>query len=180
MNFLLYCSEIIMPLTIAYIIAHGLAARRNIFEDFTTGAMSGIQTTVELLPTLIGLLMGTHVLRTSGLLEFLCNQFALILDTIGIDFIPEELLPLATLKLFSASAANGLLFDLFKEFGTDSYIGLAASIMMSCSETMLYCISIYFGSVNISKTRWTIPGALASILAGFFASLALASFLCQP
>lgn len=178
MNFFLYCSEIIVPLTIAYIVAHGLAAKRNVFEDFTKGAMGGLRTTWELLPTLIGLLIGTHVLRASGLLEFLCELASKFLSFIGIDFIPEELLPLAALKMFSASAANGLLFDIFREFGTDSYIGLAASIMMSCSETFAYCISIYFGSINVTKTRWTIPGALLAILAGFIASLVLAGMLC--
>ena len=179
MSFFLYCSEIIVPLTIAYIAAHGLAAKRNIFEDFTTGAMSGLKTTWELLPTLIGLLMGTHVLRASGLLEFLCHLASECLTFLGISCIPEELLPLAALKMISASAANGLLFDIFKEFGTDSFLGLAASIMMSCSETLFYCVSIYFGSINISKTRWTIPGALAAILAGFIASLVLAGMICN-
>lgn len=178
MSFFLYCSEIIVPLTIAYIVAHGLAAKRNIFEDFTTGAMNGLKTTWELLPTLIGLLIGTHVLRSSGLLEFLCDLASEFLSFLGIHFIPEELLPLGALKMISASAANGLLFDIFKEFGTDSFIGLAASIMMSCSETLVYCVSIYFGSINISKTRWTIPGALLAILAGFIASLILAGMLC--
>ena len=177
MNFLLYLSEIIIPLTAAYIVAYGLLRTRNVFDDFTKGAMDGIKTTLELLPTLVGLLVATKVLRASGLLDFLCGLIGHLIHFIGVEHFPEVLLPLAVIKLFSASAANGLLFDIFKEYGTDSFIGMAASIMMSCSETMLYCLSIYFGSVKITKTRWTIPGCLLSILAGMIASLLLANLL---
>lgn len=178
MKFLLYLSEIIIPFTAAYIITHGLSMKRNVFEDFTKGAADGIKTAAELLPTLIGLLMGTRVLRASGLLDFLCNGIGYLIRFIGIPDFPEELLPLAIVKMISASAANGLLFDIFKEFGTDSFTGMAASIMMSCSETMLYCLSIYFGSVHITKTRWSVSGSLIAILSGIFASLMLAGLLC--
>jgi len=178
MNFLLYFSEIIIPLTAAYIVMHGLCAKQNVFEDFTKGAADGISTAAKLLPTLIGLLVGTKVLRASGLLDFLCSGVSRLIHLAGIENFPEELLPLSVVKLISASAANGLLFDIFKEFGTDSFTGMAASIMMSCSETMLYCLSIYFGSVHITKTRWTIPGSLLAIAAGITASLILAGMLC--
>lgn len=179
MSFLLYFSEIVIPLTAAYIVMHGLAAKRNVFEDFTKGAADGIHTAAKLLPTLIGLLVGTKVLRASGLLDFLCNKIGWLISLTGIENFPEELLPLSIVKLISASAANGLLLDIFKEFGTDSFIGMAASIMMSCSETMLYCLSIYFGSVHITKTRWTIPGCLLAIIAGITASIILAGILCS-
>lgn len=178
MNILLYLSQIIIPLTAAYIIAHGLSNKCKVFEDFTKGAANGIKTTVELLPTLIGLLVSTRVLRASGLLDFLCSFIGKGIDAIGIQNFPEQLMPLAVIKLFSASAANGLLFDIFKEYGTDTFLGTAASIMMSCSETMLYCLSIYFGSVKITKTRWTIPGCLFAILSGIISSLVLAGYLC--
>ena len=178
MKFLLYLSEIIIPLTAAYIITHGLSMKRNVFEDFTHGAADGIKTVIELLPTLIGLLVGTRVLRSSGLLDFLCGGIGSLISQVGIENFPEELLPLAIVKTISASAANGLLFDIFKEYGTDSFIGMAASIMMSCSETMLYCLSIYFGSVHITKTRWSVPGSLIAIIFGIVTSLMLAQLLC--
>lgn len=180
MTFLLYLSQILIPLTSAYIIAHGLSCHRNVFDDFTKGAMTGLKTTFELLPTLIGLLVATRVLRASGLLDFLCHFIGHFIQELGFQLFPEQLLPLAVIKLFSASASNGLLFDIFKEYGTDSLIGTAASIMMSCSETMLYCLSIYYGSIKITKTRWTIPGCLTAILAGIIASMILAHCLVEP
>ena len=76
--------------------------------------------------------------------------------------------------MFSSSAATGLLLDLYKKFGTDSFIGLAASISMSCTETIFYTMSVYFMTAKITKTRYTLPGALLATIAGLAASVVLA------
>lgn len=180
MHLILYFSEILLPLCILSILLYGLLNKADLFGLFLNGAKHGVRTAFDLLPTLIGLLTATSVLRTSGLLDFVCHTFERLFSYFSISFFPVELLPLWIVKLFSASAANSLLFDLFKEYGTDSFLGIAASIMMSCSETMLYCISIYFGSVKITKTRWTVPGCMLSILCGTIISIVLAYFACEP
>ena len=77
--------------------------------------------------------------------------------------------------VFSSSAATGLVLDIFKEYGTDSYIGLVASIMMSCTETIFYTMSVYFMTANIKKTRYTLAGALLATFAGIAVSVLLAS-----
>ena len=87
---------------------------------------------------------------------------------------PSELLPLAIVRMFSASAATGLALDIFKEYGTDSYVGLAASIMMGCTETVFYTMSIYFMAAKVKKTRYTLPGALLATVAGIAVSVWLA------
>ena len=87
---------------------------------------------------------------------------------------PTELVPLAIVKMFSSSAATGLLLDLYKTHGTDSVIGLAASIMLSSTETIFYTMSIYFMSVKVKKTRYTLAGALIATLVGIVASVMLA------
>ena len=86
-------------------------------------------------------------------------------------------MPLTIVKMFSSSAATGLLLDLFKEYGTDSYIGLIASISMSCTETIFYTMSIYFMTAGIRKTRWTLPGALIATVFGIGASIFLAGMM---
>lgn len=80
-------------------------------------------------------------------------------------------------RLFSNSAAVGLLLDLYKEAGCDSFAGRAASIMMSCTETVFYTMAVYFGAVHIKKTRYTLAGALLSSLVGMAVSIALAGLL---
>ena len=111
---------------------------------------------------------GVGVLRASGFLEFMGDVLGRITGLIG---IPAEVVPLSVVKMFSSSTATGLLTDIFKEFGTDSAIGLMAAIMMSCTESIFYCMSVYFGSVNIQKTRYTLPGALVATISGVIISV---------
>lgn len=92
-------------------------------------------------------------------------------DHIG---FPGELVPLTVVKMFSSSAATGLLLDLYKEYGTDSRIGLIASISMACTETIFYTMSVYFMTAKVRKSRYTLPGALIATFAGIAASVVLA------
>ncbi|MEG1459108.1 MAG: spore maturation protein, partial [Acetivibrio sp.] len=86
---------------------------------------------------------------------------------------PSELIPLVTVKMFSSSAATGLLLDVYRQYGPDSDLGMLASILMSCSETIFYTMSVYFLSAKVTKTRYTILGALAATFAGIAASVVL-------
>ncbi|MBQ9701071.1 MAG: spore maturation protein [Lachnospiraceae bacterium] len=174
MEILLYLSDMIIPLLIFVVIVTGLMKKRNVYEDFVEGAKDGMKTVVGILPTLIGLMMGVGILRSSGFLDFLSHKLSVITDLVG---FPSELVPLSLVKMFSSSAATGLLLDIFKEFGTDSYIGLIASIMLSCTETIFYTMSVYFIAAKVSKTRWTLKGALISTVAGIIASVFLAGIL---
>ena len=90
---------------------------------------------------------------------------------------PGELVPLVLVKMFSSSAATGLLLDIFKEYGADSYFGLLSSVLMSCSETIFYTMSVYFMAAGVTKTRYTLSGALVATLAGIIASTILVGFM---
>ena len=104
--------------------------------------------------------------------RMLASQLGRMTDYIG---FPGELVPLTVVKMFSSSAATGLLLDIFKEFGTDTYIGLVASISMSCTETIFYTMSVYFMTAKVTKTRFTLAGALIATFAGLAASVVLAA-----
>ena len=91
--------------------------------------------------------------------------------------LPAPVVPVILVRLVSNSAATGLVLDIFKEYGTDSYVGMLTSILMSCTETVFYCLSIYFGTVKIKKTRYTMGGALVATAAGVAASIILSRFL---
>lgn len=174
MEFITFLSQTIIPLMVVYIVGFGLLMKVNIFDEFVKGSWDGLKTVSKLVPTLIGLLVSVGVLRTSGLLTFICEKAAVITKHLG---FPEELVPVAIIKMFSASAANGLVFDIFKEHGPDSFLGLAASIMMSCTETVLYCMSVYFMVTKVTKTRWTLAGGIVSSVAGIFVSIVLAGII---
>lgn len=171
MHMIMFLSKAAIPFIILFIVGNGLLRRQRVYEDFLDGAKSGVRTVVEIMPTLVGLMVAVGVLRASGFLDFLSDMLAKVLSFTN---FPTELVPLAIVKMFSSSAATGLLLDLYKEHGTDSMIGLAASIMLSSTETIFYTMSIYFMTVKVKKTRYTLAGALIATFAGIVVSVTLA------
>lgn len=176
LSFLSNLSDVIIPVIIFYIVAEGLLAKTNIYECFIKGAKDGITTVVQIMPTLIGLMVAVGILRASGFLEFLERITGGFSRLTG---YPSELIPVTVIKMFSSSAATGLVLDIFKEFGTDSYIGLLTSIMMSCTETVFYTMSVYFMAAKVTKTRFTLQGAFLCTLAGVIASAVITAGMCR-
>ena len=99
-----------------------------------------------------------------------------IISLIATDF-PNELISLFIVKLFSASAATGLALDIFKQYGTDSFAGLTTSLALASTETVFYTMSVYFMAAKVTKTRWTLAGAMLSTFAGLVASVLIASIM---
>jgi spore maturation protein B len=116
--------------------------------------------------------MAVGVLRTSGFFGMLERILGPFTVRVG---LPAPILPLLIVKLFSSSAATGLVLDIFKNTGPDSYTGLITSILMSCTETVFYTMSVYFLAAKVTKTRYTLEGALFYALVGTVASVILAA-----
>ncbi len=174
MQFFLYITDFIVPFIILAIVTYGILMRTNVYDNFIKGAKSGFFTVIKIMPTLIGLMVAVGILRASGFLDFLSSIIGHFTTYIG---FPGELVPLTIVKMFSSSAATGLLLDIFKEYGTDSRLGLIASISMACTETIFYTMSVYFMTAKIKKTRYTLTGALLATLAGLVASVFLAGMM---
>ncbi len=174
MKLILFLSDAIIPVLIFLIVGYGLLNKKNIYDDFVEGAKDGFHTVIQIMPTLIGLMIGVGVLRASGFLDALSGWIAPITNLIG---FPSELVPVAVVKMFSSSAATGLVLDIFKEHGPDSMLGTIASIMMSCTETIFYTMSVYFMAVKVTKSRYTLAGAIAATLGGIAASVILAGLM---
>ena len=151
MRLFLFCSDMIIPVIILGIVCYGVTQHVDVYESFIKGANSGFQTVIKIMPTMLALMIAVGILRASGLLE-----------------------TITVVKMFSSSAATGLLLDLYKEYGTDSRIGLIASISMACTETIFYTMSVYFMTAKVRKSRYTLPGALIATFAGIAASVVLA------
>jgi spore maturation protein B len=160
-----------MPLIIFIIVVYGMLTKTDVYDNFVEGAKDGMKTVVGILPTLIGLMVAVGILRASGFLDFLSRLLGMFTVKIG---FPSELVPLVIVRMFSSSAATGLALDLFKQFGTDSFIGLATSIILSCTETIFYTMSVYFLAAKVKKTRWTLTGALIATFVGIVISVILA------
>lgn len=173
-NVLTNISNIIIPVIIFYIVAYGLVAGTNVYEEFISGARDGCKTVVQIMPTLVGLMVAVGVLRASGFLELIGKVFGQMTERVG---LPADLIPLTFIKMFSSSAATGLVLDIFKTHGTDSYAGLVVSLMMSSTETVFYTMSVYFLAAKVTKTRYTLAGALFATVIGMAASIVLAGYM---
>ena len=170
MNFLYYISDCMIPFVILYLVGYGMCKKVNIFDEFIEGAKDGFLTVYKIMPTLIGLMVGVGILRESGFMEWFAG---LLSPVVAFLHFPAELFSLFIVKMFSSSAATGLLLDVYKTYGTDSYLGTLASVLMSCSETIFYTMSVYFMTAKVTKTRYTLAGALAATAAGAAAAVFL-------
>lgn len=171
MEILITISGCIIPALILFIVIYGALKKVPVYDEFVEGAKDGIKTVFNIAPTLVGLMVAVGILRASGFLDFLSGIIGNVTDKIG---FPSQLVPLTLVRMFSSSAATGLVLDIFKQFGTDTFIGITASIMMSCTETIFYTMSVYFLTAKVKKTRWTLAGALIATTAGIISSVILA------
>ena len=139
---------------------------------------------LQLVPTLVALLVSVGVLRASGIFEVIFQGLRLGLKNgitndqmlhIGGFLLPLAVIPVFIIRLFSSSAASGLLLDIFKQYGADSLAGNMAAISLSCTEAVLYCLSIYFVSVGIQHTKWTLKGSLLASASGIVAAIIISN-----
>lgn len=167
----MYLSYYLIPLLIFYVVGFGLLMRVDVYREFVAGAKDGMKTVVELLPTLIGLLMSVGILRASGALDLLAQALAPLAAALHFD---AAVIPVSIVKLFSSSAATGLVLDIFETAGPDSLLGKTVSILCASTETVFYTMSIYLIAVKVQKSRWSLVGGLLSTLAGIIASIWIA------
>lgn len=174
MKVILYLSDMMIPFVVFYIVGIGIIQKNKVYDDFIEGAKDGLKTVAGVMPTMVGLMIGVGVLSSSGFLDFFTKHIAKMTLKIG---LPPAVVPAMIVRMFSSSAATGLVLDVFKQFGTDSYEGLLSSIMMSSTETIFYTMSVYFMTARVTKTRWTLAGALISTLAGIIASVIMTKMM---
>ena len=174
MKILMYISDFMVPTVIILIVVYGLLKRINVYESFIEGAAEGLKVVVNILPTLIGLMMAVGMLRVSGALDGITT---LIKPLLSFTNFPSEIVPVALMRTVSSSASTGLILDIFKNYGPDSFMGRLVSIMFGCTETIFYTLSVYFMTIQIKKTRYTVAGALLATFVGIIASYLLTVYI---
>ena len=161
---------VLLSIIVAFMVA-ALRKRINVYEAFIEGAKSGIQTSITIIPYLVGMLVAIAVLRQSGVLGFIVQGFTWVFSQLGFntDFTPA--LPTALMKPISGSGARAMMIDAMKTYGVDSFVGRLASILQGATDTTFYIIALYFGAVGITKTRYAVTYGLIADLAGVIASV---------
>lgn len=163
-----------MPLTILMIILFGVKEKQCVFDLFLNGAKKGLEITINIFPTLIGLFFAIGLLNNSGIIDYIAKLIEPILKFFK---FPKEILPLALLRPISGSASLALATDIIKNNGVDSNIGLIASVIMGSTETTLYTIAVYCSSIKIKNTRKIIIPALLADITGIIVSILICNIL---
>lgn len=174
MKIINYLSTLVIPFIIFIIIVYGLIERNKVFDTFCCGAKKGVKLVVKIFPTLVGIFLAVELLRTSGVIDMILKILKPIIFFVG---IPVEIMPLAILRPISGSAATVVATDIMKTYGVDSNIGLITATIMGATETTLYTIAIYTGSLGIKKTRFVLAAGLIADFIGMVTSVVFCRFL---
>ncbi len=167
-------SIIAIPLMIAVFLSWGFAKKVKVYEVFVEGAKDGFNTAIRIIPYLVAMLFAIGIFRASGAMDVLASIIAPVTNLIG---MPAETLPMALMRPLSGSGSLGIMTELMKTHGTDSFIGVLVSTMYGSTETTFYVLAVYFGSVNIKKTRHAVPAGLIGDFAGILAAVLICRIL---
>lgn len=161
---------ILFSIIIAFLLM-GMRAKINVYEAFIDGAKEGFKMAVMIIPYLIAMLVAIGVFRASGAMDYLVDGTAYLVGLTGLNTDFVGALPTAIMKPLSGSGARGMMLETMQTYGADSFQGRLASIMQGSTETTLYVVAVYFGAVNIRKTRYAITAGLIADLAGLIAAI---------
>lgn len=164
---------ILFSIIVGFIIA-ALRKRVDVYDAFIEGAKGGIETSLKIIPYLVGMLVAISVLRNSGILGFVVSGFTWVFTQLGVntDFTPA--LPTALMKPISGSGSRAMMIDAMQTYGVDSFVGRLACIFQGSADTTFYIVALYFGSVGIKKTRYAITYGLLADFAGVVAAIFVA------
>ncbi len=155
-------------------ISYGALKKINVYDAFIDGAKEGFQTSVMIIPYLIAILVAVGAFRVTGGMDYIVNGISYVVAACGLDtsFVPA--LPVGLMKPLSGGGARGLMVDVMKTYGADSFEGRLASIIQGSTETTFYVLAVYFGSVNIKNTRYALICGLIADLTGLIAAITVA------
>lgn len=168
-----YISNLIIPVIVVIVIFYGYIKKVDVYDTFVIGVRNSFSMIGSLFPTLIAMIFAINIFIDSGFLTFL---FSLLEPLIKIIKIPIEVLPIAIIRPISSSASLAYLNNIFKVYGPDSFIGLLGSVMQGCTDTTLYILGLYFGSIGIKKIRYSLIAGLCADLIGIIASIIVVNY----
>ncbi|RMF70001.1 MAG: spore maturation protein [Calditrichaeota bacterium] len=161
-------SDLAIPVVLFAIIGYGVIKKVKLYEAFVEGAKGGFEVAIKIIPFLVAILVAIGMFRASGAMDVFTKIIAPVTNLIG---MPAEALPVALMRPLSGSGTLGLVTEIMKTHGPDSFIGRLVSTMYGSTETTFYVLAVYFGSVGIKKTRHAVLAGLLADAAGLLAAL---------
>ena len=164
-------SAYVLPVFIVLNFLVGWVRRVPVFDAFLEGAKGAVRLASDLFPYLAAVLIAVTLFRESGLALRLAELLSPAFRMIG---VPPELTELIVVRPMSGSGSLGLLSEVYRLYGADSYPARAASVIVGSSETVFYVCAVYGGG-KVKKYR----GAIAIALVATFAGTVISCLLCR-
>ncbi len=167
-------SKMIIPLFVLFIIFYGFHKKVLIYDTFLEGAKEGLITVFHIFPSILAMVFAINIFLNSHILETVFGFLTPLLEKIN---LPIQILPMAFVRPISGTASLAIMNDIFANFGPDSFVGRLASTIQGCTDTTIYVLALYFGSIKISKTRYALSTGLFADFIGVLVSFLIVSFL---
>lgn len=163
-------SKIIIPLFVLLIIFFGVKKKVNVYDSFLSGAKEGLVMVFHIAPTIIAMVFAVNIFLDSKFLEGILGFLEPFLNNTN---IPMDIIPMALLRPISGTASLAIMNDIFINFGPDSFVGRLASTLQGCTDTTIYVLALYFGSIKVTKTRYSLKVGLFADLCGIIAAFVI-------
>lgn len=169
----LFANTLLFTIICGFIVS-GVRKKINVYDAFIEGAKEGFHTAITIIPYLVAILVAVGIFRASGAMDFLIDGVRWTVASLGLNTDFVEALPTILMKPLSGSGARGMMLDAMNTYGADSFVGRLSSIVQGACDTTFYVVALYYGSVGIKNTRYTVPCALLADLAGAIAAIIIA------
>lgn len=167
-------SNLIIPIMIMMVVLHGFYKKVSVYDTFISGAKEGVDLVISIFPYLLGMMLAINLMVGSGLLDALVK---LLKPLFNIFLVPAEILPVAIFRPISGNASLAILNDVLKTSGPDSFIGTLASVLQGTTDTTIYILALYFGSIGIKKIRHALWLGLLVDLIGIISAIIIVSLM---
>lgn len=165
-------SKIVIPIFVVFVIFYGFKKKINIYDAFLDGAKEGLNISFNIFPSIIAMVFAINIFLDSNFVYEVLGVFKPIFEFIN---IPLDIMPMAILRPISGTATLAIMNDVFINYGPDSYVGKLASVLQGCTDTTIYVLALYFGSVGVKKIRYSLWVGLFADLVGITVAFLLTS-----
>ena len=156
-------SNYIIPLIVIVIVFYGFFKKVDIYECFLEGSVDGLKTVVSIIPVVLAMILAVNIFVESGVLNLIGGSL-------------KDIVPMIILRPISGNATLAYLSKIYQKFGVDSYLGNLASVIQGATDTTIYVLALYFGSIGIKKTRYALIGGLFADICGIIAAFIVVRF----
>ena len=161
-------SNLFIPFILVFVISYGLFKKTNVYESFISGVKDGFPLIMKMFPSLLAMILAINVFTNSGIVE---DFFSFLKPALALLKIPFDILPIAIMRPISGSFGLALLNDLYTQYGPDSFISVLSSVIQGSSDTTIYIITLYFGTIGIKKIKYSLWAGLLADMAAVILSL---------